>query len=130
MATTSAQIVDVTGVLAELLRAVDGLRVHEFVADSARPPCVVIGQPTLDFTDAATPFCFATWAVPFNIITTRSDAVSAQREMSQMLADVVDALRGDAPGLFSIEPQDARPSTVAVSGVELPAYLLTVRVRA
>jgi hypothetical protein len=130
MATTTAQTTDVAGLLAEQLRTVPGLRVHEFVIDTARPPCVVIGQPSLDFADPDAGFCQATWLFPCNILTTRSDAVAAQREMSQMLLDVVGSLGGDAPGIFCIEPLDARPIQVAVNGQELPGYLLNIRIRA
>jgi hypothetical protein len=130
MAITTAQTVDVAGALAALLRSVEGLRVHEFVVDTARPPCVVLGQPDLDFVDPDAGFCAATWSFPVNIITARSDAVAAQREMSQMLLDVVTALGADVPGIFSIQPLDARPQIVSVNGAELPSYLLTVRVRA
>jgi len=130
MALTTQSTVDVTGALADLLRSVNGLRVHEFVVDTARPPCVVIGQPSLDFADPDAGFCFATWAVPLNVITSRSDAVAAQREMSKMLRDVVGALRTDVDGIFAIEPLDARPIQVAVGGQELPGYLLNVRIRA
>jgi hypothetical protein len=130
MAVTTAQTTDVTGALAELLRSVDGLRVHEFVADTARPPCVVIGQPTVDFNDQSGGWCSAVWLVPVNIITARNDAVAAQREMSRMLLDVVGAVRADNTDVISIEPLDARPIQVAVGGQELPAYLLNVRIRA
>jgi len=130
MAVTTQQTVDVAGALAGLLRSVEGLRVHEFVIDTARPPCVVIGQPSLDFTDQGAGFCFASWLFPLHLITARNDAITAQREMSQMLHDVVGALNGDVDGIFSIEPQDARPVTAAISGQELPAYLLNIRIRA
>jgi hypothetical protein len=130
MATTTQQTTDVTGALAGLLRSVPGLRVHEVVVDSARPPCVVLGQPSLDFVSPDSGFCTAAWDFPVNIITARNDAVAAQREMSQMLLDVVAALGSEVPGVYAIEPQDARPQTVSVNGVELPSYLLTVRVHA
>jgi hypothetical protein len=130
MATTTQQTVDVAGAIAEVLRSVEGLRVHEVVVDTARPPCVVLGQPDLDFVDPDAGFCAATWSFPVNIITARTDAVAAQREMSQMLLDVVTALGADVPGIFMIQPLDARPQTVSVNGQELPSYLLTVRVRA
>jgi hypothetical protein len=129
MAVTSAQTVDVAAELARLLRTTD-LRVHEYVVDTARPPCIVLGQPTIDFADPASGFCLATWDYPVNVITARTDPVAAQREMSQMLLDVVTALGADVPGVFAIEPQDARPQTVSVNGVELPSYVLAVRVRA
>jgi hypothetical protein len=130
MATSTAQTTDVAAEIARLLRTVEGLRVHEFVVDTARPPCVVLGQPDLDFVDPDAGFCAATWSFPVNIITARSDAVAAQREMSQMLLDIVTALGADVPGIFSIQAQDARPQTVSVNGSELPSYLLNVRVRA
>jgi hypothetical protein len=130
MATTTQQTVDVAAEIARLLRTVPDLRVHEFVVDTARPPCVVLGQPSLDFVDPGAGFCMATWDFPVNIITARNDAVAAQREMSQMLLDIVAALGADVPGIFSIQPQEARPQTVVVNGQELPSYLLTLRVRA
>lgn len=130
MATTTQNTVDVASEVARLLRTVEGLRVHEFVVDTARPPCVVLGQPSIDYVDQAAAFCAATWSFPVSIVTARTDAVAAQREMSRMLLDVVTALATVPDGIFSITPIDARPSTATVSGAELPAYLLTVHVAA
>lgn len=130
MATTGTQTVDVAQVLASLLETVDGLRVYEYVPDTFRPPGVVLGQPLIDFADQGAGFCSATWTYPCNVITARANERGAQRAMSKLLLDIVSALSADVDGVFSIEPQDARPIQVAVGGQELPAYLLNIRIRA
>jgi hypothetical protein len=132
MAGITQQTTDVAGVLQGLIEAgVPGLRVYPFIADTVRPPAAVIGQPALDFTDASSGFCRATWTFPVTLITTRSNERAAQAEMSKLLLDVVTALGGDAPSVLSIEPLDARPLPgVAVNGQDLPAYQLNVRIRA
>ena len=132
MATTTQETKDVASVLHGLIDAVDGLRVYPYVADVIRPPAAVIGQPSLVFTDQSSGFCKATWSFPVTLITTRSNDRAAQAEMSKMILDVVTALDGDAPdGILSIEPLSARPlAGVTVNGQELPAYELTIRIRA
>jgi hypothetical protein len=132
MAGTTQQTTDVAAVLLGLITTVPGLRAYPYVADTVRPPAAVIGQPELDFTDVSSGFCRATFLFPVTLITTRSNERAAQAEMSKLLLDVVTALGGDAPdGVLSIEPLNARPlSGVAVNGQELPAYQLTIRIRA
>jgi hypothetical protein len=132
MAGTTAQTTDVAGVLHGLIESVEDLRVYPYVADNVRPPAAVIGQPTIDFADQSGGFCRAVWLFPVVIITTRSNDRAAQAEMSKFLLGVVGALDGDtAAGVTSIEPLSARPlAGVAVNGQELPAYELSVRIRA
>lgn len=132
MATTTAQTTDVATVLHDLIQTVPGVRVYPYVADTIRPPAAVIGQPVIDFQDQSGGFCRAVWLFPVTLITTRSNERTAQAEMSQLLLDVVAALDGDAPGgIVSIEPLSARPLPgVAVNGQELPAYELSVQIRA
>jgi hypothetical protein len=131
MVVSAAQAVDVTQALASVLCTVDGLRVYPYVADSTRPPAAVVGQPDIDFADPESGFCFATFTVPITIITTRANDRDAQADLSRLVWQVATALRGpEPPGVFSVEPQDARPIPVQVSGQELPGYLVTVRVRA
>jgi len=130
MATSTQQTTDVAGELARLLRTVENLRVYEMVLDQARPPCVVLGQPNVDFNDQSGGFCTAVWYFPVNFITARSDPATAQRDLSRMLLDVVAALSTEPSELFSTEALDARPITVAVGGTELPGYLLNTRIRA
>jgi len=133
MGTTTAQTTDVAQVLAGLLSGVSGARTAWFVSDALRPPCIVVGQPDLDFTDPTSPYCFATWTFPLTIAVPRNNDRDAQKALSQLVLDVVTALSSDndAP-LFSIEPLDARPLAggVAIGGVDLPAYLLHIRIRA
>jgi hypothetical protein len=131
MAGTTQETTDVATVLHDLIDTVAGVRVYAYVADIVRPPAAVIGQPVIDFTDSSAGFCRATWAFPVTLVTTRSNERAAQAEMSKLLLDVVTALGGDAPGVLSIEPLEARPLPgVAVNGQELPAYELSVRIRA
>jgi hypothetical protein len=132
MGTTTAQTVDVAQVLAGLLAGVPGARTAWWVSDAIRPPCIVIGQPDIDFTDTTSPFCFATWLFPLTIVTPRANDRDVQRQMSQLVIDVVTALGADDTPLFSVEPLDARPLAggVAIGGNDLPAYMLNVRIRA
>ena len=132
MATTTAQTTDVATVLHDLIKTVPGVRAYAYVADIVRPPAVVIGQPTIDFTDQTAGFCRAVWNFPVVLVTTRSNDRAAQAEMSKLLLDVVTALEGDTPAdVLSVEPLTARPLPgVAVNGQELPAYELAVRILA
>jgi hypothetical protein len=131
MAGTAQQTTDVAKVLQDLIEAgVPGLRVYPYIADTVRPPAAVIGQPSIDFTDQSGGFCRAVWLFPVTLLTTRANERVAQAEMSQLILDVVTALEGDAP-VLSVEPLDARPLPgVAVNGQELPAYALSIRIRA
>lgn len=130
MSTTTKQTTDVAQAIASVLGDVEGLRVYTYVPDKAKAPCVVLGQPSIDFADQGAGFCTATWLFPCNVITTRANERAAQTEMSQLLLDIVTALDAEVPGIFSIEPLDARPIQVAIGGQELPAYLLNIRIRA
>jgi hypothetical protein len=130
MAVTRIGTVDVAHALAELIETVDGVRVYWYVADTVRPPAAVISQPDLDFTDPASTFCAATWTFPVTLVTSRANDRDAQSTMSRLLLDVVSAVSADVPGIFAIEPVDARPVPVTVSGQDLPGYLLTIRIKA
>jgi hypothetical protein len=130
MAVTAVTTVDVAKVLATLLADVDGLRVHWYMADTVRPPAVVIGQPEIDYADTDSGFCAATWLFPLTVVVARGNDRDAQRATATYLAGIVAALAVDVVGVHSIEPQTARPIPVTVSGQELPGYSLTVRVRA
>jgi hypothetical protein len=130
MAVTTAQTVDVAQVLGSLLETVDGLRPYWYVSDTVRPPAAVIGQPDIDFADAQSGFCAATWTFPVTLITSRANDREAQMAMSRLLLDVVAAVAVDAPGVFDIQPIDARPIPITVAGQELPGYTITIRIRA
>lgn len=130
MAVTTVQTTDITEVLAELLKSVDGLRAYPYVADNVRVPAAVISQPSIDFADQEASFCSATWVFPVHLVTMRNNERTAQQEMSKLIIEVVNALKTDVDGVFSVEPLDARPVPVTVNGQDLPGYLLNVRIRA
>jgi hypothetical protein len=132
MAGTTQETTDVATVLHDLIKTVPGLRVYPYIADNVRVPAAVIGQPTIDFTDQSAGFCRAVFLFPVTIVTTRSNERAVQAEMSKFLLDVVNALDGYvSEDILSIEPLSARPLPgVAVNGQELPAYELSVRIRA
>lgn len=130
MAITTQQTVDVAQVLQGLLEDIDGLRTYFYVSDTVRPPAVVIAQPFIDYADPDAGFCAATWNFPCTVVVSRSNDREAQRLMSQWLLDITTALKADVDGVFSIQPIDARPIPVTVSGQELPGYLLNIRIRA
>lgn len=131
MATTTKQTVGVSQALADLLADVDGLRTYWYVSDTVRAPACVIGQPVLDFTDSTGGFCAAVWDYPLTVVVARASDRDAQTTMSRLLLEIVAALDVEVDGVFSIEAVDARPAPgVVVSGQELPAYLLNIRVRA
>ena len=130
MALTTVSTVDVAEVLSALLSGIDGLRVYSYVPDTVRVPCAVVMQPDIDFADPESAFCAATWVFPVNLVVSRANERQAQKDMSQLLLDIVTALGADVPGVHSIEPLDARPITVTVNGQDQPGYILRVRVRA
>jgi hypothetical protein len=130
MAVTKVQTLDVSQALLGLLTDVEGLRGYSYVSDATRPPACVIGLPDIDYADAQSGFCSATWSYPLTIVCSRSNDLAAQTELSRLLRDVVNALGVDVPGIFDIRPLDARPTTVSLGGQDLPGYLLRVQVRA
>lgn len=131
MAVSTAQTLDVTEVLADLMRDVEGLRVEAYVADKIRPPCAVVGLPTILWNDSDAGFCWATWEVPVTVITIRNNDRDAQAELSHLVRDIAIALNHESvDGVFMIQMLDARPTTATISGQELPAYLMRVQVRA
>jgi hypothetical protein len=126
-----AQAADVAQALVEALETVDGLRATWYVSDAARPPVAVVAQPEIDYTDSTAGFCAAAWTFPVTVVVTRNNDRDAQRDLSRFVNEVALALRDATPdGVLSIDPLDARPTTVTVSGQELPAYELRVVVRA
>ena len=131
MALSTLQTTDVSQALAELIDGVPNLRTYWYVSDAVRPPAAVISQPTIDYTDSGSGFCYAAWLFPVTVIVARNNDRDAQLALSQLLFDITHALTAaDVPGVFSIEPQDARPVPVQVGSQESPGYLLNVRVRA
>jgi hypothetical protein len=132
MAVTAAKTADVAQVLADIIGTVDGLRVTWWISDAARPPVAVIAQPDIDYSDPDAPFCFAVWTFPVAVVVERASDRDAQRKLSAFVSAVAVALdEAVAPdGVFDITPLTARPSTVTVAGLDLPAYELRVRVRA
>jgi hypothetical protein len=131
MATTTVETVDISQALATVLEDLDGLRVYWYVSDAVRPPAVVIMQPSVDYLDAQSHFCAATWTFPVVLCVTRANEREAQIALSKHLQLVTSALgSAQIPGVLSVDPVDARPTTVTVSGVDLPGYAINVRVRA
>src|SRR3954468_12424395 len=131
MAVTHATAVDVSQGLASALAGVEGLRVYDHVADIASVTCVVIQLPTIDYSDPAGTFCQAVWTFPLLIVVARNQDTAAQVSLSTFTNQVAMALQeAEVPGLASIEPQIALPSSVLISGQELPAYTLRALVRA
>lgn len=130
MAGAAVETVDVSQMLSSLLESVEDLRVYWYVSDTVRPPAAVIGQPDIDFADSQSGFCAATWLFPVTVVTSRANDRGAQVEMSRLLFDMVSALKADVEGVHSIEPLDARPIPITVSGQDLPGYLLNIRIRA
>jgi hypothetical protein len=131
MGVTTAQTYDVAQVLADLIGAVDDIRVVWWISDASRPPVAIIAQPEIDYADPDAPFCFATWLFPVAVVVNRNNDRDAQRDLSRLVNEVVLALDVPPPdGVHEISALTARPTTVAVSGQDLPAYELRVRVRA
>jgi hypothetical protein len=131
MAVSTAQTMDVTEVLADLIGDVEGLRVEAYVADKLRPPVAVVGLPVITWNDPEAGFCWATWEVPVTVVTARNTDRDAQTELSHFVRDIAVALNHEAvDGIFMIQMLDARPTTATISGQELPAYLMRVQVRA
>jgi hypothetical protein len=129
MATTTAQHTDISQALAESLEGV--VRVYWGPLDTVRPPAVVIAQPSVDYLDTLSGFCSATWTFPLTLVVSRNNDRDAQLALSRYLQEVTSTLaRAQVPGVQSVEPVDARPITVTVSGQELPGYAINVRVRA
>jgi len=131
MAITTTPSIDISQELAEVLNGVDSLRCYWYISDAVRPPAIVIGQPSVDFTDTMSGFCKATWTYPLTLVVGRNSDREAQMALSHHLQLVTSTLASaTVPSIQLIEPTDARPITVTVSGQDLPGYSINVRVRA
>lgn len=136
MAVTTAHALDLSQVLAEILEPIAGLRLYWYVADTVRPAtnggALVVMQPTVDYLDQASAFCSATWTYPLTLLVARNNDRDAQLMLSRLLQEVTAALGTAVPpnGILSIDPVDARPTVVNLSGTDLPGYAITVRIRA
>ena len=131
MALSTLQITDVTAILERILGGVEDLRVYTQVTDTVRPPAVVIAQPVITFNDPESGFCSASWAFGMTVIVSRNNDRAAQSAMSRYLLEIATVLDADdVPGVLSIQPIDASPVSVTLSGQELPAYTFRVQVRA
>lgn len=131
MAVSDATITDTADLLAGILASIDGLRVYPYVADTFRPPGVVIGLPTIDYVDPLSGFCTATYDHPLTVLVARNNDREAQRDLARWVTQIVTTLRDSStPGARSIEPQEARPGSHTVNGQELPGYTVRVLVRA
>lgn len=131
MAVSGIQTVDLTETIAARLQEIDGLRVYPYVSDAVRPPSCVIAQPEIDWTDNLSGFCAATWTFPLTVVVPRNNDRDAQASLSRLVMEIANALVVDdvASGIY-IEPVDARPISVNVSGTDLPGYALNIRIRA
>jgi hypothetical protein len=131
MATTTTVGTDLAQMIAGALEGIGGLRVYWYVSDAVRPPAVVVAQPSVDYTDTLGGFCHATWTYPLTLVVTRNNDRQAQLDMAAYLQQVTSTLAAiTGPDVYAVEPVEARPTTVTVSGQELPGYAITVRVRA
>lgn len=136
MVTTTAQTTDLAQVIVDAVAGIDGLRCYAYVADTVRTPAggaaLVVMQPTVDYTDQLAGFCSASWSFPLSLVTTRANEREAQAALSRYLQLVTSALSAaqSPPGVASVEPIDARPTAVTVSGVDQPGYTINVRIRA
>lgn len=131
MATTTVQTTDLAQLIADRLSTIDGLRVHWYVSDAVRPPSVVIGQPSVDYSDTAAGFCSAVWSFPLTLVVSRNSDREAQLALSRFLQAIVTTLADtEADGVSDVAPIAARPITVTVSGAELPGYAIDVNVYA
>lgn len=135
MAVTTAQHFDVSQALATALAGVGGARVYAYVADTTRPAAeggaIVIGLPSIDWSDEASTFCWATFDVPLAVVTLRNNDRAAQQELSRLVRDVAVALQSaEIPGVFDVQMLDARPGSTTISGAEYPSYTVRVQVRA
>jgi hypothetical protein len=131
MAVSTKPTVEVASALAEILSEVEGLRVVWYVADNARPPVAIIAQPSIDYVDPASPFCSAAWTFGVSIAVNRNQDLQAQKDLSRLVSECVRALdEAEVEGIFSIEPQLATPTTLTISGVDMPGYTLRLVIRA
>jgi hypothetical protein len=131
MAVGTAVGIDIASVLEELVGSVEGLRAYRYVADNFRPPGAVIALPTIDYDDPAAPFGASSWSYPIAVIVSRNQDRAAQDALARMLAEVVAVVDGaNVAGVISVDVISATPAALTVSGQELPAYNVRVRVRA
>jgi hypothetical protein len=131
MAVTTATTVDIASVLEQLLNEVEGLRAYRYISDAARVPCAIVSLPTITWNDPDSAFCSSSWAFGVSLVVSRANDRASQDALSRMVSEVAQVLDGaEVDGLFSVEMQTAVPTTITMSGVESPAYNLSVLIRA
>lgn len=127
MAVSDATFADTAAMLADALDGIDGLRVYAYVADTFRPPGVVVGLPSIDYLDPLAGFCGSTFEHALTLVVARANDRASQADLSGFVAAVAQALRDNVP---DVELVDAIPGPINVNGTELPGYTMRVRVRA
>lgn len=131
MAISDTTATDTAALLASILEPIDGLRVYAYVADTFRPPGVVIGLPRIDYADQSGGFCAAVYDHSLAVIVSRNSDRDAQRALAEWVARIVIALRDSTlTGAAGLEVLTAEPGSHNVNGQELPGYTVRVLVRA
>jgi hypothetical protein len=131
MSVTKTRTRDVAAALSAALSNVTGLRVYSYVADTFRPPGVVIGSPERNYADDSAPFGLTAFTFPLALIHSRNTDRDAQEALDDFVDAVAVALDAtQEPLLFSVEPQSAYAQPITVAGQELPGYVMRVLVRA
>lgn len=131
MAVSAVETTDIATALEELLNGIDGLRAYRYVADGARVPCIIVSLPTITWNDQDSGFCAASWEFGLSLIVSRANDRAAQDALSAMVSAVARTLDGvQVDGRFMVDMLTASPATITLSGQDLPAYNLSVRVRA
>jgi hypothetical protein len=109
---------------------VDGVRVYDYAPDSFAPPGVVVGLPSIVFTEDVG-LCFAAWEFTIVAAVGRQSDRMSHKELHRLMRDIFDAVLTDRTlggAAQQLRFQSARPTLITANGAELPAYefLLTV----
>lgn len=131
MGVGTGTMTDTAALLESILKDIDGLRVYPYVADTFRPPGVVIGLPEIDWNDPTSGFCAATYDHPLVLVVSRNSDRDAQAALAKWVAEIAAAINAAAtPTGSSVELLDAAPRSHNVNGQDMPGYTIRVRVRA
>lgn len=117
---------DAADALVDALATIDGLRVYRDLGATVEPPAVLIGAPALGWRSFGGPAPTSARFPLFVVCAADEWALSTLWELVPRVAAAVESHVQAAA--VQDGPAAAQPTTVHTSGVELPAYELTIEV--
>lgn len=125
-------LADVLDDLEAALTGIDGLRVHNYWADSVTPPVAVLGWPVSGNYDETMARGLDRMSVPVTVAVSRADARAARAAVAEYVTgekSVKDALEGYSSSVWDALHVSAwEIDVVTIGGVDYLAALFTISI--